>query len=241
MVYQTVIKKKRFEEEGNIAIPQKNRPFKLKERMVIPKVPAAPQPKAPLGPRDHQSEEREVKNADGYPLDTYIDMFPKMDAKTGYVKSDTDESGLDQAYANSSSLYLDKDGTLYVAGTKGNFWDPEWVENYMTMGVPLVAQALGIPLGYSIEDNARYTELDNFMKSHPGMVKNFVGHSKGSAVIHRWMQNHPEFTGQSRLYATPYEDILGKDAIKTGLNDFKEKHNNSILNAMIDEGEKYLD
>ena len=48
MVYQTVIKKKRFEEEGKIAIPQKNRPFKLKERMVITEAQKAREaPKAP--------------------------------------------------------------------------------------------------------------------------------------------------------------------------------------------------
>ena len=93
MVYEWTMRKKRFDEEGSEVLPVKNRPFKLKARMPTPKVPAAPQPKAPLGPRDPQSEQREVKNVDGYPLDTYIDMFPKMDAKTGYVKSDTDESG----------------------------------------------------------------------------------------------------------------------------------------------------
>ena len=49
------------------------------------------------------------------------DTFPKMNARTGFVKSDTDESGLDKAYSNSSNLFLDKDGTLYVSGTKGGF------------------------------------------------------------------------------------------------------------------------
>lgn len=184
----------------------------------------------------NENEKRTVQ--DEKRLTDYIDTFPKMDAKTGYVRTYTDETGLDQAYANSSNLFLDKDGTLYVSGTKGGFFGSEWIENYRTMGVPLIAQAFGIPLPYSIEDNARYTELDNFMKEHPGMVKNFVGHSKGSAVIHRWMQNHPEFTGQSRLYATPYEDVLGKDAIKTGINNFKEEQNSSILNAIVGVGEK---
>jgi hypothetical protein len=35
------------------------------------------------------------------------------------------------------------------------------------------------------------------------------------------MKNHPEFTGQSRLYATPYEDVLGKESIKNGLEQYK--------------------
>ena len=53
-----------------------------------------------------------------------------------------------------------------------------------------------------------------------GQVKNMVGHSKGAAVIDVWMKNHPEFEGKNRLYATPYEDVLGKEAYKDHLNTF---------------------
>ena len=132
-------------------------------------------------------------------------------------RPDTDESGLDKAYADSSNLHLDGNGTLYVAGTKGNFWGSEWLENYKTMGVPLIENALGIPSTYKIEENERYTQLDNFIKMHPGQVKNLVGHSKGAAAIHTWMQNNPAFKGESRLYATPYEDILGKEKAKSNI------------------------
>ena len=114
-------------------------------------------------------------------------------------RPDTDESGLDKAYADSSNLHIDSNGTLYVAGTKGNFWGSEWLENYKTMGVPLIENALGIPSTYKIEENERYKQLDNFMKMHPGQVKNLVGHSKGGAVVHTWMQNNPELKGQSRI------------------------------------------
>ena len=82
------------------------------------------------------------------------------------------------------------------------------------MGIPLIENALGIPSTYKIEENERYTQLDNFMKMHPGQVKNLVGHSKGGAVVHTWMQNNPEFKGQSRIYSTPYEDVLGKEKAK---------------------------
>ncbi len=53
-----------------------------------------------------------------------------------------------------------------------------------------------------------------------------VGHSKGSAVIDMWMKNHPEFGGKSVLFATPYEDLLGKDEWKDKLNTF-----NTVRNA----------
>jgi len=168
-----------------------------------------------------------------YNEDEYV---TKMNAKTGYIPGDTDESGLDKAYKNTSNLYLDKDGTLYVSGTKGGFFGSEWIENYITMGVPLISNALGLPMSYAIEDNERYKELDEFMKSHPGQVKNLVGHSKGSAVIHAWMKNNPEFTGQSRLYATPYEDVFGKESIKNGLEQYKG--GNQFVNNIVDAGEK---
>ncbi len=47
-----------------------------------------------------------------------------------------------------------------------------------------------------------------------------VGHSKGSAVVDVWMKNHPDFGGKSTLYATPYEDVLGKEEWKDRLNTF---------------------
>jgi len=240
MVYESTIRKKRFDEEGSEVLPAKNRPFKLNARMPTPKVPTAPQPKAPLGPRDPQSE---VKIVDDFPVDTYS----KMNAKNGFVRGETDETGLDKAYKNPSNLYLDKNGTLYASGTKGGFIGSEWVENYITMGVPLFANALGMQAPYAIEDNERYKELDNFMKLHPGQVKNLVGHSKGSAVIHTWMKNNPpkgvlgtEFSGQSRLYATPYEDVLGKESIKQGRDQFKEERKNPFINSVVDKGEKIL-
>ncbi len=103
------------------------------------------------------------------------------------------------------------------------------------MGVPLVANALGMQTPYAIEENERYKQLDNFMKLHPGQVKNLVGHSKGAAVIHTWMKNNPDFKGQSRLYATPYEDVLGQEKAKQTLNQF-----NAFRNA-LDNHENPLD
>ena len=38
MVYESTVRRKRFDEEGSEVLPAKNRPFKLKERMVIPEV-----------------------------------------------------------------------------------------------------------------------------------------------------------------------------------------------------------
>ena len=123
-------------------------------------------------------------------VNTYLDPDPKPEPKPEpkppQVKAQrpiTDAEGLDRAYSDSSNLYLDSQGTVHVAGTKGNCFQKEWRENYFTMGVPLVEKMIGVNSSYRIEDNERYKELDAFIKSHPGQVKNFVGRSKGAAVI----------------------------------------------------------
>ena len=155
------------------------------------------------------------------------------------IAVDSDETGLDKAYKDGSSLHLDGEGTLFVAGTKGNFWGNEWLENYKTMGVPLVAKTLlGVDAPYKIEDNERYKQLDEFMQQHRGVVKNLVGHSKGGAVVHTWMKNNPDFKGQSRLYATPYEDVLGKEAAKTSVDEFELTR--KVFDDVKNPAEKYL-
>ena len=178
-------------------IPARTRSFKLKERA---------QPDKPAPEANQPSPEVPLPKESRGPATS--------------ERADTDETGLDKAYSDSSNLHLDSEGTLYVAGTKGNFWGSEWLENYATMGAPLLANTLGIETPYKIEENNRYKQLDNFVKMHPGQVKNLVGHSKGAAVIHTWMKNNPDFKGESRLYATPYEDILGKEAAKQNIDDF---------------------
>ena len=103
-------------------------------------------------------------------------------AKTQTV--DTDETGLDKAYASPTNLHLDGHGTLYVAGTKGGFTGEEWRENYRDFGVPLASKvAKAAPFestSYDVSQMGRYRQLDQFVKENPGAVKNLVGHSKGT-------------------------------------------------------------
>jgi hypothetical protein len=61
------------------------------------------------------------------------------------------------------------------------------------------------------------------MKANPGKVKNMVGHSKGSAVIHQWKENNPDFKGKARLYSTPYDDLAGQEKIKEWMNDMRQE------------------
>ena len=134
----------------------------------------------------------------------------------------SDEAGLDAAYASPSGLYLDGAGTLFVAGTRGGLLSGEWRENYATMGIPLVARALGLNARYNIEDNKRYQAVEQFLRDHPGAVKNMVGHSKAAAVIDVFKKNHPEFAGKARLYSTPFEDPLAKEGLKDAVDKYKE-------------------
>jgi hypothetical protein len=132
-----------------------------------------------------------------------------------------DERGLDAAYASPSGLYLDGEGTLFVAGSRGSLLGRDWRENYLTMGLPLVAQSVGIPMPYAIDSNARYKTLEQFMRDHPGEVRNMVGHSKGGAVIDVWKKANPDFAGKARLYATPYEDVMGREKLKDVQNEYQ--------------------
>ena len=185
-----VVKKRRIFDDEADWLPPKGRAFKMKTG----------------GKEEEQEADQKAK--------------PQAAPKAAPQKLYTDSDGLDMAYADQSNMFLDSQGTLYVSGTKGGFLGQEWLENYKTMGVPLIQKMLGLPSDYRIEENERYKQLDDFVKANPGKVKNIVGHSKGSAVIDVWMKNHPEFTGQSRLYATPYEDVLGKEEWKDRLNTF---------------------
>ena len=154
-------------------------------------------------------------------------LHPKLEGRASAHKRmhrklvDTDETGLDKAYASPTNLHLDGLGTLYVSGTKGGFTGNEWIENYIDFGVPLATKlANRKPLedtSYDVSKMGRYQELDQFVKDNPGSVKNLVGHSKGSAVIDAWMKKNPEFSGQARLYSTPYDDPLGKERAKDWL------------------------
>ena len=154
-----------------------------------------------------------------------------------------DEAGLDKAYSSDSNLFLDDAGTLFVAGTKGGLTGKEWIENYAVFGPPLVANALGVKAPYPIEQHGRYSELEKFMEDHPGQVKNLVGHSKGSAVVHKYMQKHPEFKGSSRLYATPYEDVAGLENVGRAMIDFNKARgamSEAGLGEKRDPFEKYI-
>ena len=81
------------------------------------------------------------------------------------------------------------------------------------------------------------------MEDHPGEVKNMVGHSKGSAVVHRYMQKHPDFKGSSRLYATPYEDVAGLENVGRELINFNKARaamSEAGLGEKRDPFEKYI-
>ena len=102
-------KKKRLFDDGAYWVPPKGRAFKLKASTDPPTDrPTGPPTDAPTDP----------PSKDRRPL--------------------TDSEGLDKAYADPSNRHLDSQGTLYVAGTKGNFFQNKWLENYKTMGVPLL-------------------------------------------------------------------------------------------------------
>ena len=211
-------KKKRFDEDSEW-VPSKGRVFTLKGS----ESEAAPTPYNT--PRKIMQEAR--------PKDVLKDSQSQIQAKVGPVQGRkpssrdpiTHAEGLDRAYASSSNLATGPDGTVYVSGTKGGLLGREWMENYFTMGVPLVVNALGGKMDYPIEDNERYNEFDQYMAAHASETPEVAAHSKGSAVVERWQKNHPEWKGQIVEYSTPTEDIFGKQELKDRLNSFNALRN----------------
>ena len=203
-----IMKKQRFDEEGTEVVPAKNRVFTLKGQ-------AQTNPVEPDDPG------------------------PSPQPEPGPPPKTTDTDGLERAYASPTNLYLDPQGTLHVSGTKGGFLGKEWIENYQYFG-PGLASKLGSMFGamveggvgvdtlgagdsYNVESMGRYKEVDDFVRAHPGQVTNFTGHSKGAAVVDKWMKNNPGFEGRARLYNTPYEDITGSEAWKDKFNDARKR------------------
>jgi len=155
-------------------------------------------------------------------------------------KKTSDSEGLRTAYNTDTGLYRDPAGTLHVAGTRGGFFDEDWMENYRVYGTGLLntfKDYLGLLesgklkfsdfLGprsqpFDIEDTKSYKALDQYMKDNPGEVKNMVGHSKGGSVVEKWMENHPEWTGHARIYGTPHVDPVGSEAFKDYLNQLRQ-------------------
>ena len=182
----------------------------------------------PTKPKQSKTTEYDIK----YPVSRVIpNKQPvKIETTPKYIKDTTDAEGLDRAYASDTNLYLDPKGTLHVAGSKGSLISTDWIDNYTKMGIPLVEKMLGLPANYQLEQTTRYKQLDKFMENNPDKVKNLTGHSLGGAVVSTWMKNHPEFDGKARVYGTPYEDVLGKEAYKKQLDTFNLVRNMNYEN-----------
>ena len=121
-------KRHRMFEMDNTYTPANQRTYKMNEHKNKPS-PLQPQPE-----QKNTASSRTPLVQDKIKLIDYSDdqYVTKMNApsgvqwtKTGYIPGDNDETGLDKAYKNTSNLYLDKDGTLYVSGTKGGFFGSE--------------------------------------------------------------------------------------------------------------------
>ena len=116
-------RKKRFDEDADW-IPQKGREFKMKTG-TEPKGKQTDKPGPGPEPEDKQTDKPEP------PPQPQPQPQPQpANTPQNAQKLYTDAEGLDMAYADSSNMFLDSQGTLFVAGTKGNFLGQEWIENY---------------------------------------------------------------------------------------------------------------
>jgi hypothetical protein len=159
MVKATKKKKNNFDYEADW-VPQKERVFKMKASTLEEEDQGT----------DQQvfTPESQDQGASKTPVFTPRSQDQKATPQAAPQKLYTDSEGLDMAYADQSNIFLDSQGTLFVSGTKGGFLGQEGIENYKTMGVPLIQKMLGMPSEYSIEENERYKQIDAFAKASQG-------------------------------------------------------------------------
>jgi hypothetical protein len=203
MVYQTYVKKKkRFDEEGDEVLPQKNRPFKLKNSS-SGSTPKPPTPEQNPGLTDEEGSDKAYASDTNLHLDGDGTLFV-----SGTKGSLIGKEWLEN-YRDFGIPLVEKLGAAAALVEAGDMHGA-------------YAVALN-PTQFDVSQQDRYKQLDAFMKANPGKVKNMVGHSKGSAVIDNWIRNNPDWKGQSRLYSTPYDDPLGRERIKDWLNDSRKQ------------------
>jgi hypothetical protein len=111
-------------------------------------------------------------------------------------------------------------------------------------------KTLANPTQFDVSQEARYKEVDAFMKANPGKVKNMVGHSKGSAVIDQYMREHADFKGKARIYSTPNDDLMGREKIKDFLDTSRKERDDyykdrpwfqRAVNAVQDKEQDFLE
>ena len=83
---------------------------------------------------------------------------------------------------------------------------------------------------FPMEDTEKYQALDKYMEDNQGAVKHIVAYSKGASVAEKWMENHPEFTGQARFYGKPHIDVLGPERFKDFLNQTRQDRHEMYKN-----------
>ena len=105
----------------------------------------------------------------------------------------TDSDGLTKAYESDNNLYL-KDGTLYIAGTKG-------IRDAITDTTILFG---------GLQDTYRYKNA--FLTARDNHVHTVVGHSLGSAIGQRIAEKLP--TIRARLYGSPSVTGVQSNRIK---------------------------
>ncbi len=82
-----------------------------------------------------------------------------------------------------------------------------------------------------IEDALLHKTLELYMKDNPGQIINLVTHCKGSSVVDKWMENHPNFShkrcrlGEVQGLSTPngtrktrflHTELLGSELVWEG-------------------------
>lgn len=110
MVYSTIIKRKRFDDEGGAVLPPRNRQFKMKER---------------AKPKAHDEE----------PNPPALEEDHLKQALRGPALSEAELE--ERAYSSPEGVYVYGD-TEAIAGSRGPFWGTDWRQNLTQLGIPFL-------------------------------------------------------------------------------------------------------
>ena len=167
MVYESTMRKMRFDEEGSEVLPAKNRPFKLKARMPTPKAPSVP------------GDGKVVKSDPLKGILPSESSGPKIANGTKGVlegRSITDATGLSRAYEQGDTYaYGD---TLYVAGSHTA---KDWYDDVTK-----------VPFCSDLRNSTRYQEAEKALKAHSNIENNL-----SESVALELQKNHPSLNSRT--------------------------------------------
>ena len=211
-------RRKMFDEDANW-LPQKNRPFVLKNPV------ASRETQVPRGPTKQEVKpqpRRKTTDAKGLKTAYASESGFHVDPDRTLHMAGTRGSFVGDDWMENYKVYgpglFNTLKDYYGLLNSGKFEFKDW---FAPESQP-----------NNIEDTKNYKALDQYMKDNPGQVDNFIAHSKAGSVVEKWTASRPEWQGHARLYGTPHIDPIGSEKFKDFLNQSKQERETTTTRTL---------